>query len=864
MEKIPMNRLLLKSVVLLSGFLLAAVCLFISSVDSGRAQVRSTTVIRPDASAQTGNRTWGRLANPGYRDKAIKTTLFFAGRPLDGTGSANPNDPLFNGAGPSANAQSCYSVHPRESFNLNWVDPDNPSSDENRQHVLREMASAGLNVVSMSTWGESWLTSTIDCTNIVQLEDCGPPCSAANRANCCSNADGSKCIPRCSKGFAGKRTCRIGWFGAAPMQISTLAKDQLFDAARGNPLLIIPFIESRFDIDWDFDDEFPCANKNEFPCSSSQQLAPLLVSQIEDLINHYLKNPKHPEWANKWARVYDQKGNERYAVVIAHAASQKLDPNLHPDSDIKFAAGFDAVANKVFQDTGGVRVGFFLDPIPPSPTSNFGCTAVDASRLASIYQHSFKPDGATTGRELKKQESILGIHSYMPEGWVDVAPEPYAKVDECFRMRWKEAFSKSWFDSDIPFLQDISAGYDGSKLFKDRQPEGWGLTKWGYNPEWRAKLSQLVKDFGQNGIVYNAWNGYCEGLAGMETNENHRESNDWLRAVTSIYPNGLEGLEGSPPIVPPGPIRPEVASFIYGILNDGHLRWYRHNGAASGLGLESSGAWQGPRPVGFGWGGFKQVFAGGGNVIYAITQDGRLLWYRHNGFNNGGDLTTWEGPKEVGHGWQNFREVFPGSDGVIYAITDDGILKWYRHLGFADGSVAWDGPKDVGSGWAQFKQVFAMGRGVIYAITNDGTLKWYKHAAYLEGRGLNSPGAWFGPKDFGGGWGDYTEVFPGGEGVIYAITNDGTLKWYRHDNFSGDGESSVPNSNAPTGDPRVLRRSGVQTPQRPLATRQSGVLSAPGFSPQPGRLEGPRTVGNGWNGFRQVFALLPRIPDVPR
>ena len=196
---------------------------------------------------------------------------------------------------------------------------------------------------------------------------------------------------------------------------------------------------------------------------------------------------------------------------------------------------------------------------------------------------------------------------------------------------------------------------------------------------------------------------------------------------------------------------------------------------------------------------------------------------------------------------------------MIYAITGDGILKWYRHLGFADGSVSWDGPKDVGSGWADFKQVFAMGRGVIYAITNDGTLKWYKHAAYLEGSGLNSPGAWFGPKDFGGGWGDYTEVFPGGEGVIYAIANDGTLKWYRHDNFSGEGESSVPNSNAPTGDPRILRRAGVQTQQRPLGTRPLGVLSVPGFSPQPGRLEGPRTVGNGWNGFRQVFALLPDV-----
>jgi hypothetical protein len=857
------NRLIFKSSFLTGGFLLAALGGFIGSRDPGRAQVRTRSVARSNDAAQSGSRTWGRLANPGYRDKTIKTTLFFAGRPLDGTGSENPNDPFFNGIGPSARVLDCYSVNPKYNPNLNWVDPDNPRSDANRLYVLREMADAGLNVVSMSTWGESWLRSTMDCSNIVSQEDCGPPCGnpKSDPNDCCRNPDGSKCIGRCSSGSRGRRSCRIGWYGAAPMQISTVAKDQLFDAAVKTPMLILPFIESRFDVDWDFDDEFPCANRNEFPCSSPQKLAPGLVSQIEDLINHYLKNPKHPEWANKWARVYDQKGNERYAVVIAHAASQKLDPNRHPESDRKFAAGFDAVANKIFQDTGGVRVGFLLDPMPPSPTSDFGCAAVDAFRLTSIYHDSFKPDGVTTGPELAQQESILGIHSYMPEGWVDVFPEPHAKVDQCFRMRWKEDFSYKWFHSGVPFLQDISAGYDGSILFQYRPPEGWGLTKWGYDAEWRAKLSQLVKDFGQNGIVYNAWNGYCEGLAGMETNENGTESKDWLRAVTNIYPNGFEG---SPPIIPPGPLRPEVASFIYGILNDGQLRWYRHNGAASGLGLETPGAWQGPRPVGLGWGGFKQVFGGGGNVAYAITQDGRLLWYRHDGFNNGGDLTTWEGPKEVGHGWQHFREVFPGSDGVIYAITDDGTLKWYRHLGFADGSVSWDGPKDVGSGWADFKQVFAMGRGVIYAITNDGTLKWYQHAAYLEGRGLNSPGAWFGPKDFGGGWGDYVEVFPGGEGVIYAITNDGTLKWYRHDNFSGDGESPVPTSNAPTGDRRIHGRAGVQTEQRPLGTRQSGVLQVPGFSPQPGQLEGPRTVGNGWNGFRQVFALLPRTPDVVR
>jgi hypothetical protein len=487
-----------------------------------------------NGAAADPNHPWGRLANPGYQNHAIKTTLFFAGRPLDGTGSANPNDPFFNGAGPSATAQGCYSVHPSDERNLNWVDPRNPSSEANRQYVLQSMIDDGLNVVSMSTWGESWLPSTTDCTSYVTAEDCGAPCSATNRSDCCSDSDSSKCIPRCSHGFAGARRCRIGWFGAAPMQVSTLAKDQLFSAAVGRPLLILPFIESRFDVDWDFDDEFPT--------STDGRTAPLLISQIEDLISHYLRNRAHPEWAGKWARVYDQNGVERYAVVIAHAASQRLDLNDR-DSDRKFAEGFDAVANKVFEDTGGVRgggvrIGFFLDIIPRSPTSSFGCPGIDPTKLTSLYRADrvFKPDAVSTGPYLRQQASMLGIHSYMPEGWVDVKPEANSKVNECFRIAWKEEFSRQWFKTGIPFLQDVSAGYDGSLLFKNRQPVGWGLTKWGYNRTWFAVMNQLVRDYGENGMVYNAWNGYCEGLAGMETVGDRLSTAELPRALTSIHP----------------------------------------------------------------------------------------------------------------------------------------------------------------------------------------------------------------------------------------------------------------------------------------------------------------------------------------
>jgi hypothetical protein len=55
--------------------------------------------------------------------------------------------------------------------------------------------------------------------------------------------------------------------------------------------------------------------------------------------------------------------------------------------------------------------------------------------------------------------------------------------------------------------------------------------------------------------------------------------------------------------------------------------------------------------------------------------------------------------------------VFSGGAGVIYAVTESGDLLWYRHAGYPDGSIRWGAPegKKVGSGWA-VKQVFSGAR----------------------------------------------------------------------------------------------------------------------------------------------------------
>ena len=293
----------------------------------------------------------------------------------------------------------------------------------------------------------------------------------------------------------------------------------------------------------------------------------------------------------------------------------------------------------------------------------------------------------------------------------------------------------------------------------------------------------------------------------------------------------------------------ETPTFIYGIAEDGTLKWYKHNGFMLGEGLDDSHFppwWEGPNDVGFAWQHLKQVFSGGNGIIYAVAPDGTLKWYDHSAFVAGTGLAAglddefvpssgWVGPKDVGVGW-NFKHVFSGGNRIIYAVSDDGTLRWYKHNGFATGDGldvlgAWEGPREVGFAFQDFKEVFSGGNGILYAIAQDGTLKWFRHNAFATGGGLvagqddefvPATTEWEGPKNVGTGWQGFKQVFSAGSGIIYAIAQDGTLKWYRHVGYV-DGTTEW---------------------------------------------EGPKDVGTGWQSFRTVFASpLPKLtwntPIVP-
>lgn len=122
--------------------------------------------------------------------------------------------------------------------------------------------------------------------------------------------------------------------------------------------------------------------------------------------------------------------------------------------------------------------------------------------------------------------------------------------------------------------------------------------------------------------------------------------------------------------------------------------WLRHDGAATGVATNVSGSWQGPREVDRDWGQYKQIFAGDNGDIYTIKNDGILQLHQHSGFQTGlGESEGgWQPARSLSKGWGNFKQAFSGGGGMLYAITNDGVLRWYKH------GTAWQAAKRPGKG----------------------------------------------------------------------------------------------------------------------------------------------------------------------
>ena len=83
--------------------------------------------------------TWGRLANPGFENEHVKSTVFFSGNWRNGV--------QFYDYNPTSNI-GLYSMFPEDPRHLGWS--ENVSY---RDFALNTMIDAGVNVVCMSYWG---------------------------------------------------------------------------------------------------------------------------------------------------------------------------------------------------------------------------------------------------------------------------------------------------------------------------------------------------------------------------------------------------------------------------------------------------------------------------------------------------------------------------------------------------------------------------------------------------------------------------------------------------------------------------------------------------------------------------------------
>jgi hypothetical protein len=197
----------------------------------------------------------------------------------------------------------------------------------------------------------------------------------------------------------------------------------------------------------------------------------------------------------------------------------------------------------------------------------------------------------------------------------------------------------------------------------------------------------------------------------------------------------------------------------------------------------------------------------------------------------------------------------------IYVINADGTLSCYQHYGYLDGSSLWqkDGGLVVGNGWKDFKQVFSVA-GAIYAIQADGTLLWYQHNGYAT----CAAQPWSGPRTVASGWQNFKQVFPmttssGNGAIIYAVTTDGTLQWYQHLGYA-DG------SMAWSGPKSV--GTGWQNFKQVFSTgdgiiyaiQNDGILQwyqHLGYADGSTALSGPKSVGSGWQNFLGAFLRSP-------
>jgi hypothetical protein len=407
---------------------------------------------------------WGLLANPGFERQKLKAVYFFAGN-WRYHGQKSDDDPIQWYEFPVDPNYKKYTIYPLNRQHLGWSE-----SQANRDFAICQMLDVGANVVVMSYWGERGSDPWTD-------------------------------IPNRYSGWNDR------WVGYAPMHTSTIAHDQLFDAAVGKDLLIMPAIESSsgtlgclyagrlgFSESYNFAADFPHPDHDG-------TLAPQLIRQIEDLVKRYITQPANPEWPAKWARMFDREGNTRLAINLIHVGSTKQGL-----SDAAFGAAFDEVAEQVRADTGQL-VGFTLDTLPYPQTGDQGLVEGDCAgwqRWFPIHSEAtFDPNGRVTA--LWRDDKHLDLFAvgadgvvrsiwydqsepagYRPQGWFDIHPEKQFAPEAPITALWNG-------DTHLDLFVTDSDGVVWSIWYDQSEPSGYDPDGWfSIHPETRLAPSAAV------------------------------------------------------------------------------------------------------------------------------------------------------------------------------------------------------------------------------------------------------------------------------------------------------------------------------------------------------------------------------------
>jgi tachylectin len=191
------------------------------------------------------------------------------------------------------------------------------------------------------------------------------------------------------------------------------------------------------------------------------------------------------------------------------------------------------------------------------------------------------------------------------------------------------------------------------------------------------------------------------GATGWHVNSGNTIGNGW-QGFVHLFILPQQGREGTGRIT------------LFGVEPNGDLRWYQYLGHGENDRSGATGWHPNSRNiVGNGWAGFQRIVAS--HDIYAVQPDGALRWYsyRGTGVADRSGATGWDAKSgnQIGRGWQNFRRLTAGttdSNGfstVLYAVAQNGDLLWYRYNGHGEndptGGTGWDARSGnpIGNGW---------------------------------------------------------------------------------------------------------------------------------------------------------------------